>query len=303
MNLQQLKYFRTIAEYEHYTKASEVLSAHQSSLSHAVRSLEQELSVDLFVRSGRNVVLSQYGKMFLPHVTKALDALEEGVAELRRAIDPETGTVTIACFPSLSEFVPDIIVRYISETHRADARFHTSQETTYYTLREQLLKGDVNLVFATDIDDPRIGKALIGEQSYVLLVPQGHRFAERASVDLHELDGEDFIAYSKDSQLRHLSDAYFKREGIRPRIKVETAQDVMIYGLVAAGQGVSVTPWPLGGAPYHVRLIPIEGMQKRKLYLLWNKEVYMTPAAAQFRDFVIDQGTVFDEYRLRNNIQ
>ena len=303
MNLQQLKYFKTIAEYEHYTKASEALSAHQSSLSHAVGSLERELGVNLFVRSGRNVVLSQYGKMFLPHVTRALGELEEGVAELRRAVDPDTGIVAIACSPSLAEFVPDIIVRYISETNRVDARFHTSQETTYYTLREQLLKGDVNLVFATDIEDSRIGKTLIGEHSYALLVPRGHRFAERSSIDLHELDGEDFIAYSKDSQIRHQSDAYFRREGIRPRIKVETAQDVMIYGLVAAGQGVAVTPWPLGGAPYSVRLIPVEGIEKRKLYLLWNKDTYMTPAAAQFRDFIINRGLVFNEYRLRNNIQ
>ena len=303
MNLQQLKYFKTIAEYEHYTKASEALSTHQSSLSHAIRSLERELGVDLFVRSGRNVVLSQYGRMFLPHVVKALNALEEGAAELRRAIDPDTGVVTIACFPSLAEFVPDIIVRYISETNRADARFHTSQETTYYTLREQLLKGDVNLVFATDIDDARVGKTLVGEHSYALLVPQEHRFAEWTRVDLHELDGEDFIAYSKDSQIRHLSDAYFKKEGVRPRIKAETAQDVMIYGLVAAGHGVAVTPWPLGGAPYNVRLIPVEGIEKRKLYLLWNKETYMAPSAAQFRDFIIEQGSVFDEYRLRNHIQ
>ena len=303
MNLQQLKYFKTIAEYEHYTKASEVLSAHQSSLSHAVQSLERELGVELFVRTGRNVALSQYGKLFLPHVIRVLDELEEGVAELRRAIDPDTGIVTIACFPSLAEFVPDIIVRYVSETNRMNLRPHTSQEATYYTLREQLLKGDVDLLFATDIDDARIGKTLVGEQSYALLVPQGHRFAERTSIDLHELDGEDFIAYSKDSQIRHLSDAYFKRESIRPRIKAETAQDVMIYGLVAAGHGVAVTPWPLGGAPYHVKLIPVEGIGKRKLYLLWNKETYLTPAATQFRDFIINKGPVFDEYRLRNNIQ
>lgn len=303
MNLQQLKYFKTIAEYEHYTRASEALSAHQSSLSHAVQSLERELGVDLFVRSGRNVVLSQYGKLFLPHVAKALDELEEGIAELRRAIDPDTGVVTISCFPSLAEFVPDIIVRYISETNRVDARFHTSQEATYYTLREKLLKGDADLVFATDIDDSRIGKTWIGEQSYVLLAPQGHRFAERTSIDLYELDGEDFIAYSKGSQIRRRSDAYFKREGIRPRIKMETAQDVMIYGLVAAGRGVAVTPWPLGGVPYHVKLIPVNGLDKRKLYLLWNKETHMAPVAERFRDFIINQGLVFDEYRLRNHIQ
>ena len=303
MNLQQLKYFKTIAEYEHYTKASEALSVHQSSLSHAVQSLERELGADLFVRTGRNVALSQYGKMFLPHVLRALDELEEGAAELRRAINPDTGIVTISCFPSLAEFVPDIIVRYVSETSRVNVRPRTNQEATYYTLREQLIKGDVDLVFATDIDDARIGKTLIGEQSYTLLVPQGHRFAERSSIDLHEIDGEDFIAYSRDSQIRHQADAYFKQEGIRLRIKAETAQDLMIYGLVAAGQGVAVTPWPLGGVPYHVKLIPIEGLNKRKLYLLWNRETYMTPAAAQFRDFVINQGLVFDEYRLRNNIQ
>ena len=87
MNLRQLKYFRTIAEYEHYTKAAEELSVHQSSLSHAMQSLEREVGVDLFVRNGRNVILSQYGKMFLPHVVKVLDELETGATELRRNIE------------------------------------------------------------------------------------------------------------------------------------------------------------------------------------------------------------------------
>ena len=96
MNLQQLYYFKTVAELEHYTRAAEMLRVNQSSLSHAMQSLEQELNVRLFSRSGRNVVLSQYGKMFLPHVLQALDTLENGVTELRSAVDPETGIVSIA---------------------------------------------------------------------------------------------------------------------------------------------------------------------------------------------------------------
>ncbi len=303
MNLQHLYYFKTIAELEHYTKASEALNVNPSSLSHAMQSLEHELGVRLFVHNGRNIALSQYGKMFLPHVVQAIDSLEGGVAELRHAVEPDTGIVSIACFPSLAEFVPDIIVRYISETKRVDARLNTSQEATYYQLREQLLGGEVDLVFATEIRDPRVGSALIGEQSFVLLVPEKHRFAQRESVDIHELDGEDYIAYSRDSQLRQQYDECFRREGIRPCIKAETAQDVMIYGLVAAGHGIAITPWPLGGAPYNVRLIPVEGAHKRKLYLMWNKETYISPAAASFRNFVVNSGLVFDEYRRRNNIQ
>lgn len=301
MNLQQLYYFKTVAELEHYTRAAEVLRVNQSSLSHAMQSLEEELNVKLFTRSGRNVALSQYGKMFLPHVERALGSLEEGVKELRHAVDPDTGVVSIACFPSLMEFVPDIIVRYISEMNRMDARLHTSQ-SNYYGLRESLLGGSVDFVFATEIVDSRVGSTPIGEQSFVMLVPEEHRFASRESIDLHELDGEDYVAYSKGCQLRQQYDDYFRREGIRPRITAETAEDVMIYGLVASGRGIAITPIPLGGAPYRVRAVPIEGVHKRRLYLMWNKEGYTSPAAASFRDFVVRSGLVFDEYRRRNGI-
>ena len=303
MNLQQLYYFKTIAELEHYTKASEALNVNQSSLSHAMQSLEQELGAKLFIRSGRNIALSPYGKMFLPHVNQAIDALESGISEIRHAIDPETGIVSIACFPSLARFVPDIIVRYVSETNRVDVRLQPNQEATYYTLRERLLDGKVDLVFATEIADPRVGSAMIGEQSFALLVPKDHRFAQRGSVDVTELDGENYIAYSKDSQLRHQADRMFRERGVRPRITTETAQDVMIYGLVAAGHGIAITPWPHGGAPYNVCLVRINGMEKRKLYLLWNKETYTSPAVAQFRDFIVKNGLVFDEYRQRNHIE
>ncbi|MBR3561024.1 MAG: LysR family transcriptional regulator [Oscillospiraceae bacterium] len=303
MNLQHLYYFKTIAELEHFTRAAEVLNVGQPRLSHAMQNLERELNVKLFTQSGRNVVLSPYGQMFLPHVTKALGILDYGVNELQRAVDSAKSVVTIACFPSLAQFLPDIIVRYVSDTDRTDVRLQTNQEATYYTLREQLLGGKVDLVFATEIDDPRIGSAEIGEHSYALLVPQGHRFAERRSVALCELDGEKFIAYSKDTQLRRQFDEYLRGEDIHLHISAESAQDMMIYGLVSAGHGIAVTPWPLGGAPYNVRVIPLEGVHKRKLYLMWNRESLISPAAVYFRDYVVKQGAVFDEYRLRNNIQ
>jgi len=299
MNLQQLYYFKTIAELEHYTRASEALKVNQSSLSHAMQSLEQELNVKLFARSGRNIVLSQYGKLFLPYVTQALSALEGGITELRHAIDPDTGIVTIASFPSLAEFVPDIIVRYVSETNRVDVRLRTDQEATYYGLREKLLDGAVDLVIATEIDDPRVGSVFIGEHDFVLLVPKQHRFAGRERVALEELDGENFIAYSRDSQLRNQYDKLFRKLGVHPRITTETAHDIMIYGMVAAGRGIAITPMPLGGAPYNVCLVPVEGASRRKLYLMWNKESHLPPAATQFRDYIVSRGLVFDEYRQR----
>ena len=52
MNLQQLYYFRKLAEVQHYTKAAKALYITQPSLSDSIASLEHELSVSLFQKKG-----------------------------------------------------------------------------------------------------------------------------------------------------------------------------------------------------------------------------------------------------------
>lgn len=297
MNLRQLYYFKAIAELEHYTRAAEKLYVSQSSLSHAIQELEDELNVEFFVKKGRNVELTKYGKMFLPYVQKTIETLETGKAKLADYINPNTGTVVMAGFPSLAQFAPDIIVRYVSETNRVDVRLQFNQEATYNELKEQLLAGDVDLIFATEIDDPRIASSYIGEHQIILLVPKGHRLAQYDQVDLRELDGEDFISFDSDCQLRTVTDHIFQELGIRPNITMETAQDIIMNGLVAANHGVAIMPFPLGGAPYNTKVVRIaNNIPPRQLYLMWNKEQYLPPAAEYFRDFIIRSGEVFTQF-------
>lgn len=304
MNLRQLQYFKTIAELEHYTRAAEKLYVSQSNLSHSIQELEDELNVEFFVRKGRNIKLTKYGELFLPYVTNALNALDTGVACLKNYIDPNTGTVIMACFPSLAQFVPDMIVRYFSETNRVGVHLQFNQEATFYTLQKQILNGDVDLVFCTMVDDPRVGYSLIGEHQIVLLVPESHRLAGRESVDLRELDGEPFIAFDDQCQLRSATDDIFNRLSVKPNITFETAQDVIIYGMVAANHGVAIVPRPLGGAPYNVKMVRIANdIPPRRLYMIWNKEQYMPPAAEYFRDFVIQQGEIFNQFLYRRGLE
>ena len=79
MNLQQLYYFKTIAQLEHYTKAAEQLNVSQSRLSHAIGDLEKELQVTLFVHQGRNVKLTRCGAFLLEYVSQSLDILDRGL--------------------------------------------------------------------------------------------------------------------------------------------------------------------------------------------------------------------------------
>ena len=321
MNLRQLQYFKTIAELEHYTRAAEKLYVSQSNLSHSIQELEDELNVEFFVRKGRNIKLTKYGELFLPYVSQALNLLDTGVARLQDYINPNSGTVVMACFPSLAEFAPELIVRYLSETNRVGVRLQFNQEATFMQLRDKLLAGEIDLLFCTKIDDPRVEGALIGEHQIVLLVPESHRLAQRESVDLRELedrlrghplisqvlvigDGEPFISFDNNCQLRSVTDELFRSLGIQPKITMETAQDVIMYGMVAANHGVAIVPRPLGGTPYNVKVLPIENeIPARKLYIQWNKEQYMPPAAEYFRDFIIRSGLIFNHFLERHNLK
>ena len=302
MNLRQLYYFKAIAELEHYTRAAEKLYVSQSSLSHAIQELEDELNVEFFVKRGRNVELTKYGQLFLPYVQKTLETLETGIATLADCINPNTGTVIMAGLPSLAQFAPDIIVRYVSETNRVDVRLQFNQGATYFHLRELLLDGAADLVFSSAIDDPRVGSTYIGVHPLVLLVPQGHRLARQECADLRELDGEDFISFDPSCQLRGVTEQIFQSLNIHPNITAETEQDAIINGLVAANHGVAIIPYPLGGIPYNTKVVRISNdIPPRKLYLMWNKEQYLPPAAEYFRDFIIRSGEVFTQFLMKNH--
>ena len=66
MTLQQLRYFLAAAEHGSFTAAARSLYIAQPSLSEQVRQLEAELGVDLFVRAGRGIALTEAGRAFRP---------------------------------------------------------------------------------------------------------------------------------------------------------------------------------------------------------------------------------------------
>jgi len=296
LNLRQLYYFKSVAELKHYTRAAETLYISQSSLSHAIHELEDELGVKLFSRQGRNIKLTRHGEIFYPHVKKTLETLENGISELRDYIDPNRGTVSLLAFSSLDPFVSDAIVRYLSESGRMDVRFQYGHDG-FHEIRQRLLDGDIDLAFSTWIDDPRIDGVAIGTHRLVMLVPAGHRLARQETASLKDLEGENFATFDADSQLGVQIREQLRQSGITPKVIMEARQDVVLYGMVSAANSVAITPLPLHGAPYNVRVLNLsDDISRRTMYLLWNKERYMPSEAASFRDFVADSGALFDEY-------
>ena len=102
MELYQLKYFVAVVRERNFTRAAERLHLAQPALSEEIRSLEQELGAQLFVRGSRTIVLSETGKIFYPHVQRLLAqaaAAKESVAE---AAQLKRGRLVLASIPAVS---------------------------------------------------------------------------------------------------------------------------------------------------------------------------------------------------------
>ena len=99
VDLRQLRYFVAVAEELHFGRAAERLQMSQSPLSRAIRELERELGVVLFVRTTRHVELTPAGTALLDRSRRALAEIDAAVDEARRAAKSGESTLTIGFTP------------------------------------------------------------------------------------------------------------------------------------------------------------------------------------------------------------
>ena len=99
VELRQLRYFVAVAEELHFGRAAERLHMSQSPLSRAIRELERELGLVLFVRTTRRVELTPAGSTLLERARRALAEIEAAVDDARRTADPDAGVLGVGYTP------------------------------------------------------------------------------------------------------------------------------------------------------------------------------------------------------------
>jgi DNA-binding transcriptional LysR family regulator len=99
VDLRELRYFVAVAEELHFGRAAERLHMSQSPLSRAIRDLERELGVVLFVRTTRRVELTPAGTALLERARRALAEIDAAVDEARRVAKPDRGVLGVGYTP------------------------------------------------------------------------------------------------------------------------------------------------------------------------------------------------------------
>lgn len=292
MNLDHLRYFVKLSELRHYTRAAEQLCISQPSLSHAISQLESELGVPLFEKSGRNTVLTRYGEEFLECAQRSLGILDAGMESLQRSAKGE-GVVRLGFLRTLGvDFIPKLTSDFIAADPNSGVEFSFHSDLSS-GLIDGLLQHKFDLVFCSE-PEKSLGLTAtpVTSQKLVMIVPNGHPLADRGSIGLAETLEYPAVWFAKGSGLRKVVDGMYEQVGGKPVSVVETEEDEVIAGLVAAGFGIAVVPdmdmlhkldisvLEITSPPYH-----------RDFFMVWDDSVFMSPAAQRFRSFVLGRAS------------
>lgn len=291
--LRQLEYFEEAANCKSIAAASLKLNISQPSISSAVRKLEDQLGMDLFIRHhAQGVSLTRAGARFLKYSRNLLRLGRELQEEGSSHGIGVTRSLSVGCFTTLAPvFMPRLIAEF--------CRLHPSatislEEGNQADLIRLLRSGEIEIALLYDLELPEdiVSQQVAKFAPYVLL-PEHHRFAKSESVCLEWLADEPFILLDIPPS-RDYFVGLFRTEGLKPQIRFGSHSLEMVRGMVGQGLGYSVlVTRPLGNSTYcgeHVVMKPISNrVSASAVSFARLQQVRPTRVAAAFEKFSKEQ--------------
>lgn len=230
MELRQLRYFLTVAEEGHFTRAAERLYISQPALSQQIRQLESELGAVLIDRAGRRVRLTEAGAIVARHARRALRELDAAQTALDELAGLQRGSLSIGVVQTVNAYLLPYVVATFASTYPG-IRLHI-EERSAGEIERGLLDGwlQIGIGFVPAAADEIEAEPLFDEELMVI-VAEAHPLAGRGQIEVRALRDESFMLLSSAFCTRRLWDACAQAAGIQPRVVAEMNT---INGLLAA---------------------------------------------------------------------
>ena len=280
MNLRTLRVFVEVVRQGGFSQAAEVVSLTQSSVSKAVRTLEDELGTPLLNRIGHKSELTAAGEIAFRRALVLLAERNDLIAEINDLRDLKGGTLRIGLPPvGCGVLFAQMFATYRSRYPRVNIELieHGSKK-----LRECLEAGEVDLAALLIPIDETFAHQQVRNEPLVAVLPGAHSLSRRKRINFSDLADSPFILFEEGFELNALIMAACDRRAIVPRVTARSGQIDFIADLVAAGLGVAFLPRMLAQKHKHagIALVPLEEPDTDwNIALAWRAGAHLPPAA------------------------
>ena len=285
MHLRQLEAFVAVCDKESFSKAAQSIYLSQPTVSAHIRALEQELGVDLIVRSTKSTYPTGAGKVFYRYAKEILTAKDRALLEMGRYRTEVSGTLTIAASTVPSQYIlPDILHRM--RKVYPDLGYRTLQmDSREVTVSIAENDAEVGLT-GTRIDDAGCEFESFTTDRLVLVVPAD--MAVMTPLDASTLRKIPFILRESGSGTRQEAMRYLESLGLSVSglsVVAEMQSTESIKQAVIAGLGASIlSKIAVQTEADEGRLVIVDDgspMLDRAFYIVTAKNRPLSPAAVK----------------------
>ena len=284
MNYNYLLYFSVLAQTEHYTTAAARLGISQPALSSAIHNLENALGgVKLFEKVGRNIRLTDEGRVYQENVDEAIQKLHSASMILRESRTQAPIVIRMGVVSgTLDGFLAREIGKYTRENKRI--RFHlteSSSENLMNLVRQEKL--DMAIIDSTDRDRSLHFRKLY-ERDYFVAMPSAHPLADRAWLDPKEVVLEPQVVFNYNVGKSFKEGASGAPADEAVICTVDTSRAAL--DLVAAGLGVTFIPSECVEHHPGVAYVPLRNWHQA-LYMCILYDKWLEPPVWDFIELVV----------------
>ncbi|MCL5047112.1 MAG: LysR substrate-binding domain-containing protein [Actinobacteria bacterium] len=238
MDLYHLQTFHRVAQSLNFSRAAEELSLSQSAVSRHIEALEQEHGMELFIRTGRGVTLTEAGLRLLEYTERILHLSEEATRALAELRDLESGRLTVSASTTPGNYLlGPVVAAYQDRYPGIDLRLDIRDSHSVARLVEE---GTVDMaVLAEPLDGVAISTEPCIEDELLLVAAPGHPLANKPEVRLEDLTNTRVFLREPGSHTRQTVERAFRTRGLDLLQTRELGSTEAIKRTVAAGGGVA----------------------------------------------------------------
>lgn len=232
--------FYVVANHCNITKASEELSISQPAISKSIKSLEEQLGGQLFVRTKRGVLLTEEGKEFYNYIKQAIEYINNAENKFTDLINLETGCIKIGINTTLTK---EFLIPYLEEFHSLYPKIDIQIITNLTSdLMPKLRNGLIDIVilnlnnknYGNDIDIIKCKKI-----NDCFVVNNKYKDLTLKELSLKDLNNYPLILQAKGSNTREFLDNIARENGVvfKPNIELASYSLVVEFSKIGLGIG------------------------------------------------------------------
>ncbi len=287
MELRTLRAFVEVVRQGGFTQAAKKVFATQSTVSKAIKHLEDEIGVPLLDRIGHRTKLTAAGEIVYQRALRMLAERNDLMAELDDLRGLKGGTLRLGLPPVGSSmlFAP-LFATYHNRYPGIEIRLveHGGQR-----LEELLLSGEIELAASLLPVSGSIEWQDVRREPLTVLLSTNHELSRRRSVGLPGLKHLPFILFETGFALNRIILDACHRHGFEPNIVARSSQIDFIVELAAAGLGAAFLPRMIAEQrklPSVSRVLLVEPDTDWHIAMVWRRGAYLSQAARAWLDLV-----------------